>query len=87
MILLSLGIGLVLGFLYYGGLWVTVQRLAQAKRPGLLILGSFLGRIILLIPILLWIANGQFDRLLAAMIGILAMRQVLTKRWGEEKRN
>jgi len=81
-IVLSLGVGLLLGFLYYGGLWLTVLRLRSADRPGLLLLSSFLVRIALLIPLLLWLADSRFDRLVAALLGFLIMRQYLTRRLG-----
>lgn len=81
-ILLSLGVGLLLGFLYYGGLWLTVQRLRKAERPGLLLLSSFLVRIALLLPLLLWLSDGRFERLAAAFLGFLVMRHFLTRRLG-----
>lgn len=86
MILLSLGVGGALGFLYFGGLWMTLQRLSHTTRPGLLLLTSFVLRIALLLPLLLWLTAGQFDRLIAATAGVLIMRKLLASRWGLDRR-
>jgi F1F0 ATPase subunit 2 len=37
-------LGLVLGCVYFGGLWLTVRRLPTAQNPAMLTLLSFLGR-------------------------------------------
>lgn len=33
--------GVVLGGLYFGGLWITLTRVGSARRPGLLLVGSY----------------------------------------------
>ncbi len=33
--------GVVLGGLYFGGLWITLNRAPSARRPGLLLVGSY----------------------------------------------
>ncbi|WP_442944598.1 N-ATPase subunit AtpR [Nostoc sp.] len=43
--LLFLPVTLVLGNLYFRGLWMTVQKLPTAESPILLTLGSFFGRL------------------------------------------
>lgn len=84
-LLLSLGAGGVLGFFYFGGLWLTVRHLPRTQRPGLWVLASFGGRLAVLLPLLLWLGAGHFDRLLVATLGLLVVRQVLTKWWGSER--
>lgn len=42
---ITLSLGILLGTLYFRGLWITVQKLPTAKSPILLTLGSFLGRL------------------------------------------
>jgi F1F0 ATPase subunit 2 len=84
---LSAIVGAALGLGYFGGLWLTVQRLPNVRRPGLLILASFLGRMTLLLFAILWLAAGHFDRLLAALAGLLAARLLLIRRWRPEQYN
>ncbi len=42
---LTLLLGILLGNLYFRGLWMTVQKLPTAQNPILLTLGSFFGRL------------------------------------------
>jgi len=42
---ISLGLGILLGNIYFRGLWLTVQQLPNAENPILLTLGSFFGRL------------------------------------------
>jgi F1F0 ATPase subunit 2 len=37
-------IGMFLGLIYFGGLWLTVQRMPNSRSPMLLTIGSFLIR-------------------------------------------
>lgn len=41
----TLVLGILLGNLYFRGLWMTVQKLPTAESPILLTLGSFFGRL------------------------------------------
>jgi F1F0 ATPase subunit 2 len=59
--------GAALGALYFGGLWLTVQKMRQAKNPGLLMLGSFWARTILVIGGFYLIADGKLERLAVAL--------------------
>lgn len=42
---ITLALGILLGTLYFRGLWMTVQKLPTAESPILLTLGSFFGRL------------------------------------------
>lgn len=42
---ITLALGVLLGNIYFRGLWVTVQKLPVAQKPILLVLGSFFGRL------------------------------------------
>ncbi len=74
--------GLGLGFIYFGGLWLTVKQLASAQRPGLLFAASFTIRTALVVAGIFFAGGGQWQRIAACMIGFIIMRMVLTKRWG-----
>ena len=78
--------GVAAGFLYFGGLWLTVAAAPRSRRPHLLLGGSLAAR---LIPLLLiffflirwdWMAGG------AAMAGfLLARRFWLSAKGGKER--
>ena len=70
--------GLVLGALFYGGLWLTMQRLPKARHPGLLMLASFWGRSLLAVAGFYFSTGGQWPRLIACLAGFVTMRVVLT---------
>lgn len=75
--------GAALGTLYFWGLWVTVRRLPAARRPGLLAMGSFMGRMaILLLGLALLVRDQRWWTLLAAIGGMLVARTLLVRRIG-----
>ena len=76
----ALGIGL--GMFYFGGLWVTVQRLPATSWPALLTLGSFWLRSAVCGWGFYWVMDGQWERLAACFLGFLTTRSVLICRWG-----
>ncbi len=45
LIILAPFAGLVMGTLYFGGLWLTLQHLMTTRRPALLTVGSYFGRL------------------------------------------
>lgn len=80
-LLLALGEGFLLGCLFFSGLWFTVRLLPGSSRPVLLMLGSSLVRVLLTLPLLFWIAAGDWQRLAAAVLGFLLARTLLVLRW------
>jgi F1F0 ATPase subunit 2 len=81
----SLLVGAGLGLFYYGGLWLTVQRLSTAQRPGLLALGSFWVRTVVTVAALYLIMDGHWQRLAAALVGFVIMRVILVGRLKPEE--
>ncbi|MDJ0737778.1 MAG: ATP synthase subunit I [Nostocaceae cyanobacterium] len=59
-VFIALLAGVVLGLLYFGGLWITVNKLPTASKPLQLTLFSFLGRLaICLVFFYLVIVEGK----------------------------
>ena len=79
LILALLG-GIVLGLFYFLGLWETVRRLSRVRRPLFWILGSLILRLAIILTGLYLIGYGHWERLIAALIGILLIRTVLVRR-------
>ena len=71
--------GLALGLFYFGGLWLTVRRIACCTRPALLMFGSFLVRLLVTLCGFYLVMDGMWERLLAGLGGFLVMRFVLTR--------
>ena len=80
-LLLSLLAGVGLGLFYFGGLWLTTQRLHTARHPALLALGSFWARTGITLAALYLVMDGRWERLALSMAGFVVARLVLVERW------
>jgi len=65
---------------YFGGLWLTVRRIAARRRPVLLVFGSFMVRGAVVVAGMVWIARIHWQLLLAAMAGFVLVRVIVTRR-------
>lgn len=74
--------GGVLGLFFFGGLWMTVKQLPGSRRPLLLAVGSFVGRLVLCALGFVLVAMGHWDRLLTCFLTFMAVRLVLQRRLG-----
>ena len=66
--------GLLLGTLFFGGLWFTVRKLAASKIPALWFLGSFILRVSITLIGFYYIFSGSWQRLLISMAGFITAR-------------
>jgi F1F0 ATPase subunit 2 len=71
--------GLVLGLFYFGGLWLTVRRITCSTRPALLMLGSFVVRLLVTLCGFYLVMDGSWELLLACLAGFLVVRFILTR--------
>lgn len=86
-VLIAFVAGLLLGFFYFGSLWLTVQSLVKAKKPALLSVSSFFVRTGATLGGFFIVMSGHWERALACMLGFLVMRKVLTHRFGLERQS
>ncbi|HEX3657546.1 MAG TPA: ATP synthase subunit I [Pirellulales bacterium] len=70
--------GVLLGAIFFGGLWATIRRGLSSKQPALWFLGSFLLRTSTAVVGFLVVSRGQWDRLLACLLGFVVARLVVT---------
>lgn len=75
----AFGTGLVLGAVFFGGLWWTVRKVSTCQRPAVLFLGSFLLRTSIALAGLYFVAGGHWHRLLACLLGFVLARLLVTK--------
>jgi F1F0 ATPase subunit 2 len=73
-LLMASGVGLVLGSLFFGGLWLTLRRIPNWRHPGLGMLASLLLRLALVGSGLYLLADGHWQRYAAALPGLLIAR-------------
>ncbi len=76
---LALGAGLVLGAVFFGGLWWTVRRGVSSKRPALLFLGSLLLRTVVVVSGFYIVSDGHWQSLLACLLGFTIARFIVTR--------
>lgn len=72
--LLLLLAGLSLGFLFFGGLYLTVRGLPRRRSPRLWLFLSFLFRTSLVLALFGWLMEGSAARLLLLVVGFLMAR-------------
>ncbi len=77
-LVLALVTGVLLGAVFFGGLWWTVSRMASSKRPALLLLGSLLLRTSVALGGFYLIARGHWERLLVCLLGFVLARILVT---------
>jgi len=84
--LLYLLIGLGLGLLYFGGLWLTIKNMNQVRSPIVLTLGSFILRTAAVFLVLIYIARqGEWGNILILLVGFIAGRIFLSRMIGKQK--
>jgi F1F0 ATPase subunit 2 len=80
--LLIFVMGMVLGTLYFAGLWHTVRRLPDAGQPLRILFWSFLLRAAVAMAGFFLVMNGRWDQLIAALGGFILAREILVRRLG-----
>ena len=71
--------GVLLGAVFFGGLWWTVRRGLSSKHPALLFLGSLLLRTSITVTGFCLVANGHWERLLVCLLGFIMARFIATR--------
>ena len=67
-------VGLVLGIVFFGGLWFTVKKIITSKTPALLMMGSFIFRMGIVLAGFYFIGLGDWKKLIACLIGFIVAR-------------
>jgi F1F0 ATPase subunit 2 len=74
--------GLGLGMLYFGGLYLTLKRLAVSRQPALLTYGSFAARSIVCLLGFYLISRGGLMGLIGSIAGFALMKLALISQIG-----
>jgi F1F0 ATPase subunit 2 len=70
--------GCALGAIFFGGLWLTVNKGLVSNQPALWFLGSLILRMGVVLVGFYFVADGNWERLLASLVGFLTARLVVT---------
>lgn len=74
--------GVLLGVIFFGGLWWTVQKGFSAKHTGLWFSGSLLLRMSLVLAGFYFVSEGHWERLLVCLSGFFTARLIVTRLTG-----
>lgn len=75
----ALAIGILLGALFFGGLWWTVRRGLTAANPALWFGVSALSRMAMTVSGLYYVARAGWPSLVASLCGLLIARVAATR--------
>ena len=78
-LMLALATGVLLGTIFFGGLWWTVQKGVSSKSSALWFFGSLLVRTGIVLAGFYFIARGHWQRLMACLIGFVIARFIVTR--------
>ena len=76
---LALVTGLLLGAIFFGGLWWTVREGFSSKQPALWFFGSLLLRTSIALAGFYFIARGHWESLLVCLLGFVMARVIVTR--------
>jgi F1F0 ATPase subunit 2 len=79
MLVLAGGAGVLLGAVFFGGLWWTVRKGVSSQRPALWFLGSMLVRTGIVVVGFYVVSGGAWQRLVAALLGFVIARLLVTR--------
>lgn len=78
-LVLALVTGVLLGVMFFAGLWWTVRKGVSSERPALWFLGSLLLRTIITLTGFYFVARGDWQRLLMCLLGFVIARPIVTR--------
>jgi F1F0 ATPase subunit 2 len=78
-LMLALVAGTLLGAIFFGGLWWTLQKGVSSKRPALWFFTSMLLRTAIALAGFYAIARGHWGRLLVCLLGFIIARLIVMR--------
>ena len=81
-LLIPLLLGGLIGWVYFQGLWETVRRIPDAKRPYGLMIVSFAARSLFALGGFFILTDGRWERATAALLGFFIIRLILVRTRG-----
>jgi F1F0 ATPase subunit 2 len=78
-LVLALVTGLLLGAIFYGGLWWTIRKGFSSKQPALWFVSSLLLRTSIVLAGFYFIARGHWESLLVCLLAFVLARVIVTR--------
>jgi F1F0 ATPase subunit 2 len=81
-LLIPFVLGGLIGWIYFAGLWKTVKRLPETRSPHGLMIFSFAARTLFALGGFFILADGQWERMTATLLGFFLVRAILVRTLG-----
>jgi F1F0 ATPase subunit 2 len=78
-LVLALVTGVLLGVMFFGGLWWTVRKGVSSRRPALWFFGSLLIRMSIALAGFYFVTGGHWERLLLCLLGFVIARFIVIR--------
>ena len=78
-LILALVAGILLGAIFFGGLWWTVRKGSISRIPALWFIGSAILRTIIVLIGFYFVSGSHLDRLAACLLGFVISRLVILR--------
>ncbi|MEP6947236.1 MAG: ATP synthase subunit I [Acidobacteriota bacterium] len=78
-LVLALGSGILLGGIFFGGLWWTVKKVVLAARPALWLIGSMFLRTGIVLGGFFVFARDSWESVLMCLLGFIIARIIVTR--------
>ena len=78
--------GMALGAFFSLNLWASVRRMTDEHSPWYIVFGNFMLRMGVVVIGFYLVMAGHWERMLAAILGFVLMREILVRRLGRKPR-
>ncbi len=79
--------GVLLGVMFFGGLWWTIRKSVSFKEPAVWFFGSLLLRMSIALAGFYFVSGGHWERLLVCLLGFVLARLIVTRLAGSPVEN
>jgi F1F0 ATPase subunit 2 len=79
-LLKSGAMGLLLGLVFFGGLWWTIQRMVSSPHPAILFSSSLLLRTVVVLGGFYFASQRDWRRMVACLVGFVVSRYIVSYR-------
>ena len=71
--------GAILGIIFFGGLWLTIQKGLRSQKSALIFAGSFVIRMAITLLGFYYVGENSWQKLLVCLAGFIITRTVITR--------
>jgi F1F0 ATPase subunit 2 len=77
--IIAITAGLILGGVFFGGLWLTVKKTLTSKNAALIVIGSFIFRMGITLLGFYFVGQGNLQRMLFILLGFIVARFIVLR--------